>query len=121
MSSPSTQLNGLTRRVRSVTVSFSDTIELPKKKVEWTPNGVSLVTKWGFAEGTEVEFAFEHGGTRHCCIGIVVACRPLARPANHFSTVLYFIEVPCDELRHAACDCQLAHPKHRPCKEADSR
>jgi hypothetical protein len=102
------------RRAQSVTVSFSDTIELPRKKVEWTPNGVSLITKWPFAVGTEVEFAFDHRGTRHCCIGIVVSCRPLSRPENHYSTILYFVEVPCDELRHAACDCKLAHPRHRP-------
>jgi hypothetical protein len=114
MSSPTTQRNGSMRRVQSVTVSFSDTIQLPKKKVEWTPNGVSLITKWPFAEGTEVEFGFEHRGARHCCVGIVVACRPLPRTANHYSTLIYFVEVPCNELCHAACDCQLAHPKHRP-------
>jgi hypothetical protein len=115
MNSRTTQRNGLMRRVRSVTVSFSDTIQLPRKKVEWAPNGVSLITKWPFAEGTEVEFAFDHGGTRHCCIGVVVACRALDRPSGHYSTILYFVEVPCNELRHAACDCQLAHPRHRPC------
>jgi hypothetical protein len=102
------------RRTTSVIVNFSDKLELPRKQVEWTPNGVSLVTKWPFSVGAEVEFAFEHAGTRHCCLGVVVSCRPLPRQANLFSTILYFIEVPCKELRHAACDCRLAHPKHRP-------
>lgn len=98
----------------SVVISFSDTVRLPRKKVSWTPNGVSLVTKWPFTVGAEVEFAFDHAGKKHCCVGVVVSCRPLNRPAGHYSTVLYFVEVPCDELRHAACDCQLADPRHRP-------
>jgi hypothetical protein len=102
------------RRLESVTVSFSETIQLPRKKVDWSPNGVSLVTKWPFEVGKEIEFAFDHSGKKHCCIGIVVSCRPLPRQSGHYSTVLYFVEVPCDELRHAACDCKLAHPRHRP-------
>jgi hypothetical protein len=107
--------SGMTRQqATSVTINFSDTIQLRKKHVEWTPNGVSLVTKWPFAEGVEVEFAFEHAGRRHCCVGVVVACRPIPRRPGLFSTLLYFIEVPCNELRHAACDCKLAHPRHRP-------
>ena len=101
-------------RPESVTISYSDTLQLPRKKIAWTPNGVSLVTKWPFAIGAEVEFAFDHQGRRHCCVGIVVSCRALPRQPGHYSTVLYFVEVPCDELRHAACDCQLAHPRHRP-------
>jgi hypothetical protein len=104
----------MVRRGESVTISFSDTIELPRKKVALTPRGVSLVTKWPFAVGTEVEFAFDHRGTRHCAVGVVVGCRPLARQQSHYSTLIYFVEVPCEELRHAACDCQLAHPRHRP-------
>ncbi len=104
----------MTNGAGSVTISFSDTLQLPRTKVEWTPSGVSLVTKWPFDVGAEVEFAFEHGGKKHCCIGIVVSCRPLSRQPGHYSTVLYFVEVPCDELRHAACDCHLAHPRHRP-------
>ena len=104
----------MTRRVNSVTISFSDKIELPRKKIDWTPHGVSLVTKWPFAVGAELEFAFDHNNTRHCCVGVVVSCRPLPRQSGHYSTVLYFIEIPCDELREAACDCQLAHPRHRP-------
>lgn len=106
--------DGTTNGSGSITISYSDTLQLPRKKVAWTPNGVSLVTKWPFSVGAEVEFAFEHRETRHCCVGIVVSCRPITRQPGHFSTVLYFVEVPCDELRHAACDCQLAHPRHRP-------
>jgi hypothetical protein len=46
------------RQATSVTINFSDTIQLRKKQVELTPHGVSLITKWPFAEGAEVEFAF---------------------------------------------------------------
>jgi len=94
-----------------VTVNFSDSIVLIRNQVEWTPQGVSLLTKWPFAEGTEVEFAFDHAGARHCCVGVVVACHPLRRPAGYFNTVLYFVEVPCQELQKAASDCRLAKQK----------
>lgn len=98
----------------SVTISFSDSVRLPRKKIALTPNGVSLVTKWPFTVGAEVEFAFDHAAKKHCCVGVVVSCSPIPRSAGHYTTVLYFVEIPCDELRHAACDCQLAHPRHRP-------
>jgi hypothetical protein len=97
-----------------VTVSFSDSISLIRQQVQWSPKGVSLLTKWPFAVGAEVEFAFDHEGERHCCIGVVVACRPLRRPENHFETVLYFVETPCREALKAACDCRLAHQRHYP-------
>jgi hypothetical protein len=113
--SPKPNSSATTRRqATSVIINFSDTLQLQKKQVEWTPHGVSLVTKWPFSVGAEVEFAFEHAETRHCCLGVVVGCQPVPRREGLFSTTLYFIEVPCNELRHAACDCQLAHPKHRP-------
>jgi hypothetical protein len=73
-----------------VTVSYSDSINLIREQVRWTPKGVSLLTKWPFAVGAEVEFAFDHQGERHGCTGVVVACRALAEPAHHFETVLYF-------------------------------
>jgi hypothetical protein len=92
-----------------VTVSFSDSISLVRQQVQWSPKGVSLLTKWPFAVGAEVEFAFDHEGARHCCSGVVVACRPLQKPANHFETVLYFVETPCKEAQKAAFDCRLAH------------
>jgi hypothetical protein len=114
MSPKTTSSARVGRQAAVVTVNFSDAIQLRKQQVEWTPHGVSLITKWPFSVGAEVEFAFEHEGARHCCVGVVVACRPLPRREGLFSTVLYFIEVPCNELRHAACDCRLAHPKHRP-------
>ena len=114
MSSKSSQTEMTGRQASAVTINFSDTIRLPKKRVEWTPHGVSLLTKWPFAEGAEVEFAFEHAGRRHCCVGIVVTCNPVPRQSGFFDTLIYFVEVPCDELRHAACDCKLAHPRHRP-------
>ena len=38
-------------REASVTVSFSDSINLIKEQVHWTPKGVSLLTKWFFEEG----------------------------------------------------------------------
>ena len=91
-----------------VTVNFSSSVVLIEDQVHWTPRGVSLLTKWPFAEGTEVEFGFEHAGERHCCIGVVVACHPLRRPVGYFATVLYFVEVPCQELQKAASDCRLA-------------
>ena len=92
-----------------VTVSFSDSINLVKKHVQWSPKGVSLLTKWPFHVGAEVEFAFDHQGDRHCCIGVVVACRDHPGHPGLFETVLYFVETPCPELQKAACDCQLAH------------
>jgi len=92
-----------------VTVSFSDSINLVKKQVHWSPKGVSLLTKWPFRVGAEVEFAFDHRGERHCCAGVVVACHPLRQPADFFETVLYFVETPCSKLQKAACDCRLAH------------
>jgi hypothetical protein len=92
-----------------VTVSFSDSINLGRQQVQWSPKGVSLLTKWPFSVGSEVEFAFDHQGARHCCVGVVVACRPLRKPANHFETVLYFVETPCEEAQKAANDCRLAH------------
>lgn len=92
----------------NVTVSYSDSINLVRQQVRWSPKGVSLLTKWPFAVGAEVEFAFDHQGERHCCVGVVVACRPLRRPANHYETVLYFVETPCAEAQKAASDCRLA-------------
>ncbi|MEJ0000180.1 MAG: hypothetical protein WDO13_14035 [Verrucomicrobiota bacterium] len=97
-----------------VTVSYSDSINLIRRQVQWTPKGVSLLTKWPFAVGSEVEFAFDHQGERHVCTGVVVACRPLRKPLNHFETVLYFVETPCFEAQKAACDCRLADHRHYP-------
>src|ERR1700761_2482215 len=94
-----------------VTVSFSDSINLGRQHVQWTPKGVSLLTKWPFAVGAEVEFAFDHQGERHCCTGVVVSCQPLRKPVNHFETVLYFVETPCAEAQKAAHDCRLAHQR----------
>jgi hypothetical protein len=91
-----------------VTVSFSDSINLINDQVKWSPKGVSLMTKWPFREGTEVEFAFDHRGERHCCTGVVVGCHPLRRPLGFFETVLFFVETPCSELQKAASDCRLA-------------
>ncbi len=91
-----------------VTVSFSDSINLINHQVKWSPKGVSLLTKWPFREGTEVEFAFDHQGERHCCTGVVVGCHPLRRPLGYFETILYFVEKPCSEVEKAACDCRLA-------------
>jgi hypothetical protein len=97
-----------------VTVNFSDSLNLVRRQVQWSPKGVSLLTKWPFAIGAEVEFAFDHDGARHSCSGVVVACRPLEAQANHYETVLYFVETPCVEAQKAACDCQLADREHRP-------
>jgi hypothetical protein len=93
---------------RPVTVSFSDSINLANEQVQWTPKGVCLLTKWHFAEGVEVEFAFDHQGERHCCSGVVVSCHPLPEPQGHFETILYFVDTPCSKLQKAACDCNLA-------------
>ncbi len=93
---------------KRVTVSFSDSIDLANEQVQWTPKGVCLLTKWHFAEGVEVEFAFEHQGERHCCSGVVVACHPLREPQGCYETILYFVDTPCSKLQKAACDCNLA-------------
>jgi len=92
-----------------VTVSFSDSIDLIKDQVHWSPKGVSLLTKWPFRVGAEVEFAFDHRGERHCCAGVVVACHPLRRPLGFYEIVLFFVETPCSKLQKAACACRLAH------------
>ncbi len=97
-----------------VTVSYSDSINLVRQQVQWSPKGVSLLTKWPFAVGAEVEFAFDHEGERHSCSGVVVSCQPLSKPENHYETVLYFVETPCKEALKAACDCRLAHERHYP-------
>ncbi len=97
-----------------VTVSFSDSIKLVKEQVNWSPKGVSLMTKWPFTVGAEVEFAFDHEGERHCCTGIVVGCSPLPEAAGFFETVLYFVETPCVKLQKAACACRLAPEEHQP-------
>ncbi len=97
---------------KRVTVSFSDSIDLANEQVQWTPKGVSLMTKWHFAEGVEVEFAFEHQGERHCCSGVVVACMPLREPEGCFETILYFVDTPCSKLQKAASDCNLARDGH---------
>ena len=91
-----------------VTVSYSDSISLVKKQVQWSPKGVSLMTKWPFQVGAEVEFAFDHRGERHCCTGVVVACRDFPSQPGYFETVLYFVETPCNKLQKAASDCRLA-------------
>jgi hypothetical protein len=96
-----------------VTVSYSDSISMARQQVQWSPKGVSLLTKWPFVVGAEVEFAFDHEGERHCCTGVVVACRPLERPENHYETVLYFVESPCAKALKAACDCRLADQQIR--------
>ena len=96
-----------------VTVSYSDSINLVKKQIKWSPKGVSLLTKWPFQVGAEVEFAFDHQGERHCCTGVVVACHPLRRPLGFFDTVLYFVETPCSALQKAASACQLAHDQEQ--------
>lgn len=90
-----------------VTVNFSDSVNVVKKHVKWSPKGVSLLTKWPFQIGAEVEFAFDHHGERHCCVGVVVACRSLPRQPGFYETVLYFVETPCTKLQKAASDCQL--------------
>lgn len=97
----------------AVTVSYSDSIRLIKNQVQWSPKGVSLLTKWPFRVGAEVEFAFDHQGARHCCSGVVVACHPLRRPEGYFETVLFFVETPCSALQKAACDCRLAPKDYR--------
>jgi hypothetical protein len=91
-----------------VTVSYSDSIDLVDRQVNWSPKGVSLLTKWPFQVGAEMEFAFDHQGTKHCCTGIVVACHPRQDTPGFFDTVLYFVETPCSELQKAASDCKLA-------------
>jgi hypothetical protein len=91
-----------------ITVSFSDSINLIKKQIHWSPKGVSLLTKWPFRVGAEVEFAFDHQGERHCCTGVVVGCHPLRRPDGYYQICLFFVETPCSTFRKAACDCQLA-------------
>jgi hypothetical protein len=91
-----------------VTVNYSDSIDLVKKHVQWSPKGVSLLTKWPFRVGAEVEFAFDHRGEKHCCAGVVVDCQPLRRPVGFYETVLFFVETPCSELQKAASDCRLA-------------
>ncbi len=93
---------------KKVTVSYSDSINLVKKQVQWSPKGVSLLTKWPFRVGAEVEFAFEHQGERHCCTGIVVECHPMPRQVGFYETVLYFVETPCSSLQKAATACRLA-------------
>lgn len=98
--------NGV-KRGAAVTVSFSDSINLIQDQVHWTSKGVRLLTKWHFAEGTEIEFAFDHQGERHCCAGVVVACHPLSKPSGMYQTVLFFVEVPCPDLQKAACACRL--------------
>ena len=73
-----------------VTVSYSDSINLIKDQVQWSPKGVCLLTKWPFRVGAEVEFAFDHQGERHCCTGVVVACHPLRRPLGFFENRALF-------------------------------
>jgi len=99
---------------KRVTVNFSDSIDLANEQVQWTPKGVCLMTKWRFAEGVEVEFAFEHQGERHCCSGVVVACHPLNEPQGCFETILYFVDTPCSKLQKAASECHLARDGHIP-------
>ncbi len=94
-----------------ITVSFSDSINLVKKQVKWSPKGVSLLTKWPFQVGAEVEFAFDHEGARHCCTGLSSRAHPLRRPLGFFETVLYFVETPCTALQKAACACQLTQER----------
>jgi len=103
-----------------VTVSFSDSIDLIHDQIHWSPKGVSLLTKWPFLEGTEIEFAFDHRGERHCCTGVVVACHRLRRPVGHFEVILYFVETPCTKLQKAACDCRLARAEEKRQSEARS-
>ena len=100
-----------------VTVNFSDSVNVGRSHVHWTPKGVKLLTKWPFAEGTELEFAFDHRGERHCHVGVVVACHPLKEPAGLYETVLYFTEIPCQEHRKAARDCRLAPEDYLPEEE----
>ncbi len=97
-----------TQQGERVTVSYSDSIDLVNDQIQWSPKGVSLLTKWPFGEGAEVEFAFDHQGERHCCSGVVVGCHPLREPAGYFETVLYFVDTPCTKLQKAASDCNLA-------------
>jgi hypothetical protein len=101
-----------------VTVNFSDSVDLIHEQIHWSPKGVSLLTKWPFAEGTEVEFAFDHRGERHCCTGVVVACHSLLHPAGYFEVVLFFVETPCSKLLNAACACRLARAEEMRQSEA---
>jgi hypothetical protein len=97
----------------SVTINFSDSIRLIRDQVRWTPKGVQLLTKWHFAEGTELEFAFDHQGERHCHTGVVVACHPLREPSGFYELHLFFIETPCTRLQKAASACRLAAERER--------
>lgn len=105
-------------REAQVTVSFSDSVNVGRNHVQWTPKGVRLLTKWPFVLGTELEFAFDHRGERHCHVGVVVACHPLKEPAGLFETILYFTETPCTEHRKAARDCRLAPGDYLPEEES---
>jgi len=66
---------------KRVTVSFSDSIDLANEQVQWTPKGVSLMTKWHFAEGVEVEFAFDHQGESLSLVCHFVNRRVALRPS----------------------------------------
>ncbi len=105
-------------RETRVTVSFSDSFNLITEQVHWTPKGVRLLTKWFFAEGTEVEFAFDHRGERHCCAGVVVACHPLRLPRGCYESLLHDVDTPCTKLQKAACDCRLARDGYVPPSDA---
>ncbi|MCE0498310.1 MAG: hypothetical protein LV481_10235 [Methylacidiphilales bacterium] len=107
-----------TKEADHVTVNFSDSIDLIHDQIHWSPKGVSLLTKWPFAEGTEIEFAFDHRGERHCCTGVVVSCDPLRRPAGYFEVVLFFVETPCTKLQKAASACRLAREEESRAREA---
>jgi len=98
---------------KRVRVSFSDSINLIRDQIHWSPKGVSLLTKWPFREGAEIEFAIDHQGERHCCTGVVVECHPLGQPLGFYEIVLFFVEKPCSELVKAACDCHLAHEQDK--------
>jgi hypothetical protein len=104
-------------REAQVTVSFSDSVNVGRNHVQWTPKGVRLLTKWPFVEGTELEFAFDHRGERHCHVGVVVGCRPAPESRGFYEVVLYFIETPCQEHRQAARDCRLAPEDYLPEEE----
>jgi hypothetical protein len=105
---------------KHVTVSYSDSINLVNDQVSWSPKGVSLLTKWAFRVGAEVEFAFDHMGERHGCSGVVVACHPLQEPLGFYETVLFFVETPGSKLQKAASACRLSREQKPAQDEAEA-
>lgn len=99
-----------------VTLNFSDRATFPLQSLSWSENGVTMLTRWFFREGAELELSVQTDSASERCQGVVIACDCLDKSEGIFSTTLYFLDPPANEITEACRRCG----NHRPHSHARS-